>query len=80
MANKRICIKLIDVTHEEFKPYVQKLENEFGMGTVCSKETYWGEHNISAEKELESIKEYFAKQDKTLVFTVVKLQSWVSTK
>lgn len=77
---ERICIKLMDVKHEEFAPFKIKLEKEFNACMVCSKETYWCEYSAKVYKELFSTKEYFEKQDKVFLFTKVQLQSWDSTK
>lgn len=78
MASERICIKLMDVKHDEFTPFKNKLEKDFNACMVCSKETYWCEYDSKVYKELYGIKEHFEKQDKIFLFTKVQLQSWES--
>lgn len=78
--NRRICIKLIDVTHEEFAPLKKGLEKKYGLTMVSNKDTYWSEHHKGAYLELETIKTDFEKQDKIFLFTTVEVRTWKPTK
>lgn len=74
--NRRIVIKLMEATHEEFAPFKKQLEKKHDLAFVSNKDTYYCEYKKEAYSELDKVKNHFEKQNKIFMFTEVIINTW----
>jgi hypothetical protein len=69
MEKKKITVKLVNVSHYEWVPIAQKINEKHNTNYICNKDTYQWLADEKVCEELEKIKQELENNDKIILIS-----------